>query len=92
MRGAFYARLLAFNAGEMTETELLESVNNSRWDRCEALFFAGLRQLAQGDRTVARQRLEQCVATRCAGFLSWDWSHAVLQRWQTDPQWPKWIR
>ncbi len=53
MRGAFYSRLLAFNAGEMSEVELLESVRDSRWDRCEALFFAGLQQLARGDRAAA---------------------------------------
>ena len=92
LRGAFYSRLLAFNAGELSEAELLESVRGSRWDRCEALFFVALRQLAHGDRAAARQRFEQCVATRCAGFLSWDWSHAVLRRWKTDPQWPAWIR
>ena len=91
LRGAFYSRLLAFNAGDLSEFELLDSVRGSRWDRCEALFFVALRQLAQGDRAIARQRFEQCVATRCAGFLSWDWSHAVLQRWETDPQWPAWI-
>ena len=91
LRGAFYSRLLAFNAGELSEVELLDSVRGSRWDRCEALFFAALRELARGDRAVARQRFEQCVATRCAGFLSWDWSHAVLRRWETDPQWPAWI-
>ena len=85
LRGAFYSRLLAFNSGELTEFELLESVRGSRWDRCEALFFVALQQLAHGDRAVARQRFEQCVATRCAGFLSWDWSHAVLRRWETDP-------
>ena len=92
LRGAFYSRLLAFNAGELSEADLLESVRGSRWDRCEALFFAALRELARGDRVAARLRFEQCVATRCAGFLSWDWSHAVLRRWETDPQWPAWIR
>ena len=91
LRGAFYARLLAFNAGELSEAELLESVRGSRWDRCEALYFVALQQLAHGNRAVARQRFEQCVATRCAGFLSWDWSHAVLRRWETEPNWPTWI-
>ncbi len=91
LRGAFYSRLLAFNAGELTEFKLLDSVRGSRWDRCEALFFAALRQLAHGDRAAARELFEECVATRCAGFLSWDWSHAVLQRWEADPQWPVWI-
>jgi tetratricopeptide (TPR) repeat protein len=91
LRGAFYSRLLAFNSGELSEAELLDSVRGSRWDRCEALFFAGLNQLARGDRVAARPLLEQCVATRCSGFLSWDWSHAVLRRWETEPQWPAWI-
>ncbi|MFM9959900.1 MAG: protein kinase domain-containing protein [Planctomycetaceae bacterium] len=91
LRGAFYSRLIGFHAGELSETELLNGVRGSRWDRCEALFFAALRQLARGDRAAARVLFEQCVATRCAGFLSWDWSHAVLRRWETDPQWPGWI-
>ena len=91
LRGAFYSRLLAFNSGELSEAELLDSVRGSRWDRCEALFFAALRQLSHGDRAAARRLFEQCVATRCAGFLSWDWSHAVLRRWETEPQWPTWI-
>ena len=91
LRGAFYSRLLAFNCGELSESELLAAAGNSRWDQCESLFFAGLHRLSRGDRVPARKLFERCVATRCAGFLSWDWSHAVLRRWETDPRWPAWI-
>jgi hypothetical protein len=90
-RRAFYARLLAFNGGEIAESELLAAAKSSRWDQCESLFFAGLQRLAHGDRDAARELFERCVATRCAGFLSWDWSHAFLKRWESDPHWPPWI-
>lgn len=91
LRGAFYSRLLAFNCGELLESELLTAAVNSRWDQCESLFFAALHRLSNGDRAAAQRLFERCVATRCAGFLSWDWSHAILQRWNTDPRWPAWI-
>ena len=92
LRGAFYDRLLAFNAGQLSEAELCKSVIGSRWDQCEAYFFIALRHLSRGDREQARYHFERCVATRCAGFLSWDWSHALLRRLTADPDWPKWIR
>ena len=80
LRGEFYSQLLAFNAGEITETELLERASASRWDRCESLFFIGLRNQAQGNPAQAKQAFEQSLATRCVGFLAWNWSHALLQR------------
>ncbi len=92
LRGAFYDRLLAFNASQLSEAELCDAVAGSRWDQCEAYFFMGLWHLARGDREQARYHFERCVATRCAGFLSWDWSHALLRRIAADPEWPKWIR
>jgi lipoprotein NlpI len=91
LRGAFYSRLLAFNCGDLSESELLAANDNSRWDQCESLFFAALHRLSHGDRDAARQLFQRCVATRCAGFLSWDWSHAILRRWETDDRWPAWI-
>src|SRR5439155_18409038 len=91
LRGAFYDRLLAFNSGELSSTVLLDSVKGSRWDQCEAHFFVALQHLARGDRQQARRHFEHCVATRCAGFLSWDWSHVLLRRLDSQPDWPKWI-
>ncbi|MFN0053605.1 MAG: protein kinase domain-containing protein, partial [Planctomycetales bacterium] len=91
LRRRFYERLLDFNCGQLTEDELLRDAGRSKWDQCEAHFFAGLHRLAAGDRDAARTHFRDAVAMRCWGFMAWDWSLAFLTRMDLDPVWPAWI-
>lgn len=91
LRRTFYEKLLRFNCGELESDELLAAAGRSRWDQCEARFFIGLAHLAVGDRDAARANFEAAVATRCGGFLAYDWSSAFIRRLEQAPQWPEWI-
>jgi hypothetical protein len=79
LREAFYRRLLAFNSGEISPDELMASVRDSRWNECEARFFIALKHRASGNQALAREQFARCLATHCAGFLAWDWSHVLLR-------------
>jgi tetratricopeptide (TPR) repeat protein len=91
LRRAFYERLLQYNCGELAASELVQSTKNSKWDQCEAQFFIGLSQLAEGHRDDAKTHFRAAVASRCDGFLACDWSDAFLMRLDDDPRWPAWI-
>lgn len=78
LRAEFYASLLAFNAGDLSEEDLTRIASRSRWDRCESSFFIGLTRMAKGDQSGAEAAFKDCVATRCVGFLTWNWSEALL--------------
>jgi tetratricopeptide (TPR) repeat protein len=91
LRLAFYEQLLAFNCGELEADGLLQATQKSKWDQCEANFFIGLAQLAEGNRDAAARHFRMAVATRCDGFLACDWSAAFLIRLKNDPRWPRWI-
>lgn len=91
LRLGFYEKLLKFNCGELDADELLQATLHSKWDQCEAHFFIGLAQLAEGNRADAAMHFRDSVATRCDGFLACDWSAAFLIRLEKDSGWPKWI-
>jgi len=91
LRRAFYEKVLQFNCDELSADELIATAGRSQWDRCEAHFFIALRSLATGDRAAASRHFQSAVATRCYGFLAFDWSQAFLIRLGADPQWPGWI-
>jgi tetratricopeptide (TPR) repeat protein len=91
LRRAFYEQVLQFNCDELGAEGLLATAGRSQWDRCEANFFIGLRHLARGDRTTAARHFQAAVATRCYGFLAFDWSQTFLLRLSAEPRWPGWI-
>ncbi len=91
LRRAFYDRLLQYNCGDLASDDLLETAHNSKWDQCEARFFIGLTQLAEGHRDAAKAHFRAAVATRCFGFLACDWSEIFLIRLERDERWPQWI-
>ena len=80
LRRAFYTKLLDFNCGELSEEDLLRAAGRSHWDQCEARYFLALHRLSQGDRLAARDHFQASVASRCAGFMAWDWSSVCLTR------------
>lgn len=91
LRRAFYEKILAFNCEEIGADELVAAAGRSKWDQCEAEFFTGVHALAVGNRTEAARHFHAAVATRCSGFLAFDWSQAFLIRLEVDEHWPKWI-
>ncbi len=90
-RARFYRGLLAFNCGETTADDLLESAGESLWDQSEARFFIGLDRLAMGDRSGALVHLRACVALGCVSTQAWDWSAAIVSRLEANPAWPTWM-
>jgi serine/threonine protein kinase/tetratricopeptide (TPR) repeat protein len=91
LRRASYERLLAFNCGAITADELLAAAGQSKWDQCEAHFFIGLSELADGNHEAAAEDFREAAARHCNGFVAQDWSDAFLVRRKADPQWPRWI-
>lgn len=91
LRHRFYERLLEFNGDRLALDELLKAAGRSKWDQCEARFFAGLHQLSLGRRDQARTHFQHAVDTRCWGFMAWDWSFSFLLQMDRDAAWPRWI-
>jgi hypothetical protein len=87
----WYNKYLDYSADLITADTLLQAARHSRMSQCEANFAIGMRRLAEGDRSGAREFFQKCVATRV--FIYWDylWAHAFLKRMNEDPAWPPWI-
>jgi hypothetical protein len=60
-------------------------------NQCEAKFVIGMRRLAEGDRSGAREFFQKCVATRVLIYWEYLWAGAFLKRMNEDPTWPPWI-
>jgi tetratricopeptide (TPR) repeat protein len=84
-------RCLRYNAGELTEDELVRSAGRSRWDQCLAHYSVAMMKLAEGDREGAKEHFEKVVKTRATGWGVYDMSCVFLARLDNDPTWPPWI-
>src|SRR5262249_4628400 len=87
----WYFKYLDYSCGLIASAELLEAARPSRPNRCEAHFAIGLRRLAEGDRTGAKEHFRECAETKV--FIYWDhkWARAFLARMEAEPAWPPWI-
>jgi sugar/nucleoside kinase (ribokinase family) len=91
VRSDWYQKLLDFGSDRLSEDELLRAAGTSLWNRCEAHFFAGLRQLGEGNRAAARAHFEKSVETRVYAFMDYQWSRTFLALMSRDPNWPPWL-
>jgi tetratricopeptide (TPR) repeat protein len=90
-RNEWYQKLLDFGSDRLSEDELLRAAGTSLWNQCEAHFFAGLRQLGEGNRAAAHAHFEKSVATRVYAFMDYKWSRIFLALMSSDPNWPPWL-
>jgi tetratricopeptide (TPR) repeat protein len=82
-----WGRIVAsFLAGNMEETEFLARAEQAptpdkvREQRCEAFYYAGVRQLAAGATRRAHALFEQSIATEETSFFEYGWSASELRR------------
>ena len=87
----WYKYPLDYNCNRISENELLDAAGESRWRRCEAQFFVGIRHLASGDHPGAAEHFRQSVETGALDFLEYRWSRRFLARMEKDASWPPWI-
>jgi tetratricopeptide (TPR) repeat protein len=83
-------RCVRYNAGELTEDELLQGAGRSRWDQCLAHYNIAMTKLAEGDRQGAKEHFNEAVKTRAWGWGEYDLSWVFRDRLE-DPKWPPWI-
>jgi hypothetical protein len=86
----WYHDLLAFHAGSLDAEGLLRKAGSSRYNRCEAYFYLGLRALADGDRAAAKAWFERVLGTGQYYFTESVWGRAFLAC-VDDPAWLPWV-
>jgi serine/threonine protein kinase len=79
------------NPESATERALLKLASGSTGALMEAHLFIGVRQLADGNRGVARAHFQACVDVHYPFDSTYLWCRAVLTRMKNDPTWPPWI-
>jgi tetratricopeptide (TPR) repeat protein len=71
---------------------LRDFASRNKGFQVSAHFAIGLRQLAEGDRSGARQHFQEGVAVRSPHWVpDYNRCRAFLVRMQKDPTWPPWI-
>ncbi len=83
--------VLRYLGGLIHENELLEAAGDSARDRGLAHHFIGIRRLAAGDRSGAREHFEKSAATTVFHWGSVHRSKVWAARMKRDPEWPNWL-
>jgi RNA polymerase sigma factor (sigma-70 family) len=83
-------RCLQYNAGVLTEDELVRQAGTSQWDQCLAHYYIAMTKLAEGDRKGAKEHFDKAFKTRAWGWGEYDLSWVFLSRLEKDT-WPPWI-
>jgi tetratricopeptide (TPR) repeat protein len=81
-------RCLRFNAGNLSEDELVQGAKGSRWNQCLAHYYVAMRKLAEGDRKGAQDHFDRVVKTRAFIWGTYDLSWVFQARLAKDPKWP----
>lgn len=89
-RDKWYHHLLAFHGETIDVETLMERAGTSQFNRCEASFYVGLRRLAEGKRSEAKEWFAKSVATGAHSCWEYLWSRAFLGCID-DPSWPPWL-
>jgi tetratricopeptide (TPR) repeat protein len=79
---------LRYNAGIISDEELLQSAERSRWNQCLAHYSIAMTKLAEGDREGAKKHFDKAVETRAWGWGEYDMSRVFQARLAKDPNWP----
>jgi hypothetical protein len=83
-------RCAQYNAGELSEDDLIQGAKGSQWDQCLAHYNIAMTKLAEGDRKGALEQFDKAVKTGAAGWGEYDMSWVFRARLK-DPTWPPWI-
>jgi tetratricopeptide (TPR) repeat protein len=84
-------RALKYLCGEWSVADYLKAAGASRVDQVNVHYFAGLTQLAKGNRKAASKHFLQAVQTGAFGFDNYELSWGLLGRLERDSLWPPWI-
>ena len=74
-----------FFAGGLKEDELINLAKRG-WQKCEAFFFLGEKDLITGNLVEAKKHFEDCINTKENNYLEYDMSQAELNRAFTQVQ------
>ncbi len=83
---------LAFLNRQIDARALRASVGDAPGRRCEAAFLIAVQALADGDRSVGRAALSECVDTGVFIFAEYRFAQVMLARMDAEPGWPAWDR
>jgi tetratricopeptide (TPR) repeat protein len=84
-------RCVRYNAGELSEDELIQGAKGSQWDQCLAHYNIAMTKLAEGDRKGAKEHFNEAIKTRAWGWGEYDLSWVFRDRLKKEPNWPPWI-
>jgi hypothetical protein len=84
-------RCLRYNAGALSEGDLIRRAKGSRWDQCLVHYYVAMTKLAKGDRKGAQEHFDKVVKTRAFIWAPYDLSWVFQARLANDPTWPPWI-
>jgi hypothetical protein len=84
-------RCLRYNAGELSEDDLVRGAEGSRWDQCLAHYYVAMTKLAEGDRKGAQEHFDKVIKTRAFLWGTYDMSWVFQARLAKDANWPPWI-
>src|SRR5690606_31294232 len=73
----WHGKLAAFAAGQLPYEQLIEAAQNPG-QRCEAHFYAGSRELAQGDVAGAREQFRAALDTNMVGYFEYVMAQELL--------------
>jgi hypothetical protein len=90
-RGRWVAAQHDYLCEDISAEELLKPAGRSKYGQCSCHLVIGLKTLANGDRSGAREHFRKAVATRFFTSTSYGWSRGFLARMEVDPTWPPWI-
>ena len=89
--GDFGIAQLKFVAGEIDEQDLLEAAAWSKLTQSAAHYLCGVRHLAYGRRSEAKESFRQAGAYPAYWFTTCPMGMGLLRRMEEDPTWPDWI-
>lgn len=88
--GEQYARSLEFRSDPTREDAFLTISSKRKHERCASLALLGLMHLAE-NRTEAKNRFKEAVATRAGDDIYVEMSEAFLARMENNKNWPPWL-
>jgi serine/threonine protein kinase len=89
MRAKWLEAEVAYLCEEISETEYLKEVSNSRRARGWAQWVVGVMHLAAGDRKGAREHFQK--SSDLGPFGEFPLCRGMLKHLEQDPSWPPWI-
>jgi lipoprotein NlpI len=71
--------IINFLSGSLKKEDLIKMAQKD-WQKCEAFFFLGEKDLIMGNLIEAKKHFEECINTKVTGYIEYEMSRAELQR------------